>query len=85
MQQRPLHSKPPQHHGRAVQSTKTQRMTSRETMCVYRALAMRRKQDTDREERRRQEILARRRENIKAATEKYQRLNKNYQPKSDTG
>ena len=52
---------------------------------MYRALAARRRQDADREERRRQEILARRREDIRAATEKYQRLNKHYHAKSDAG
>ena len=59
--------------------------SSRLTVYLYRALASKRKQDVDREERRRQEILARRRETIRSATEKYQRLNKNYQPKSDAG
>ena len=52
---------------------------------LHRALAEKRRQDSDREERRRLEILARRRENIRAATEKYQRLNKHYHVKTDAG
>ena len=41
-----------------------------------RAIAQKRKTDADKEEKRRQEILSRRREQIQHATEKYQRLNK---------
>lgn len=48
-------------------------------------MAMKRKTDVDKEERRRQEILAKRREEIRLATERFQRLNKNYVPKTAQG
>ena len=41
---------------------------------------VRRKMDAMKEERRRQEILMKRREQIREATERYQRLKKNYVP-----
>ena len=49
------------------------------SMC-HRAQVVRRKMDAMKEERRRQEILMKRREQIREATERYQRLKKNYIP-----
>ena len=49
----------------------------------YRAQVVKRKMDVMKEERRRQEILMKRREQIREATERYQRLKKNYMPDSD--
>ena len=48
----------------------------------YRAHLVKRKMDTMKEERRRQDILTKRREQIREATERYQRLKKNYMPES---
>lgn len=54
--------------------------TNYELVCITRALAIKRKLESQREEKRRQEILNKRREEQQRATEKYQRLNKNYTP-----
>jgi hypothetical protein len=54
------------------------------TQLLNRALALKKKTEAQREEQRRQAILAKRKEQIREATEKYQRLNKHYDAREYT-
>ena len=54
------------------------------SLFCFRSIALRRKMLLMKEEKRRQDILEKRREEIREATEKFQRLNKNYVPGVDS-
>ena len=50
---------------------------------MFRAQAHKRKLEAQKEERRRREILVKRRQDIREATEKFQRLNRHYSREQD--